>query len=191
MKRLLATAGTVGLLATGAAAQDATVTLTAVVGEYMAVTQANDSSLTVTDPFGGSATPGNNNRNLAFGDKSNFLVSANVDFEIELAWATWQVAGASYNQAAYQGDDCKIGGTISFDTNPASNSVNTATPPSGVSPWTVNDSSAFPTSAFTAGQGKEFAIGIESSPEVNDCAGGVVPPDDYTLDVDITLSAQS
>lgn len=190
MKKIFATASGLAFLASGAMADDtATVTLTATVGEYIAITAANDSGITVADPFGGSGVSGNNNRNGSFAEKSSFLVDANVDFDIELDWPTWQVNNVGYNQAAYQGVECKIGGTITFDTNPAPNSVNTATPPSGAAPWVVNTSGAFPASAFTAGMDREFAIGIESSPNVNDCTDGVAPPDDYTLDVTITVSA--
>lgn len=191
MKKSIFVAGVLSVAATGAMAQDsATVTLTATVGSYIEITQANDSSLTVADAFGGSAVSGNNNRNAEFADKSNFLVSANVDFDIVLDWETWQSpATGSYNQAAYRGVDCMIGGTITFDTNPAPNSNNTATPPGGTAPWDVTTSSAFPASAFTAGEDREFAIGIEASPEINTCPGGIAGPDDYTLEVDILVSA--
>lgn len=189
MKALYASAAGLALLATAASADTANVTLTATVTEYIAITQANNSDIVVADPFGNSGTPGNNNRNASLADKSNFFVDANVEFDIELSWQTWQVGGAGYNQAAYEGDDCKIGGTITFDTNPASNSNNTDTPPSGASPWNVRDSNKFPDSAFQAGMGREFGIGIESSPNVNDCPGGVAPADDYVLPVTITVSA--
>ena len=195
MKKTFVAAGAFALMATGAMAQDAeTVTLTVTVGPYIEITQATDSSLTVADAFGGSAVSGNNNRNAGFGDKSAFTVAANVDFDIDLEWDTWQSpATGGYNHARDFGaaENCAIGGTITFDTDPAAGTANTATPPGGTSPWDVTTSAAFDPNAFSAGPDREFAIGIEASPEINTCDGGIAGPDDCTLDVLITVSEAS
>ncbi|WP_371059974.1 hypothetical protein [Rhodosalinus sp. 5P4] len=205
MKKLAATASALALLGTGAYAQSvedtAQVTLTASVGEYIAITQALDSAITVVDPAGDSGVPGNNNRNGSFTDKSLIEVTANVDFDLTLEWATWDNEGpgqpsdwpsaTTFSQAYYVNgaEGCAIGGTITFDVDPATNSNNTSTPPSGASPWTVNDT--FAASYFTPGANKQYGIGIEASPNLTDCTGGVAAPGDYSLDVDITVAAAS
>jgi hypothetical protein len=193
MKNIFAAASVLAMTAGGAMATTSdSFQLTVTVSEYVEITTlANDSSITAADPFGGSSVSGNNNRNNADGDKSVFEVSATVPFEVTLTWDTWtSPLTGSYNHASYDGTDCRIGGTITADTNPAPNSNNTATPPSGASPWVLNSSGALQAASFTPGQDRRFGIGIEASPNVNDCPGGTPPADDYVLDVAVTVAAQ-
>lgn len=201
MKTLIATAGGLALLASGALAnpntdgdeKTARVTLNAVVGEYIAITNYQGSTMTDLNVLTDSSDGANNNVNLATGEeKATFTVAANVDYDIELDWATWDDEGpgqpsswpsaTTYSQAYYvnSAEGCAIGGTIHFDEAPAVSGA-AATPPSGAAPWTVG--------SYTPTFGRTFGIGTQASPNLNDCPGDIAAPGTYSLDVDITLSA--
>lgn len=205
MKIFIATTAAVALLATGAYANpneddDPTtgrVTLNATVGEYIAITSTSNSTIGDLNVLANSNDAANNNVNNNAGDgkdKSLFTVAANVNFDIDLAWATWDAvdlpdgAPEGYNQAYYfnsaadEGDGCAIGGTIHFDADPDTDGA-VSYPGSGESPWTLED--------FTLGMNRTFGIGTQASPDINNCPGDIAAPGTYSLDVDITVSKHS
>lgn len=195
MKALFATAGGLALLASGALADNpatATVTLDAVVQDYIAITDTSDSTLTVADVTAGSGVNGNNNdTNENKEDKALFTVIANVEYDIVLDWETWDDAGYTNPtpdwglQANYYNSyaDCSIGGAIKLDPNPNPDSRNDALPGGGTGTMTYDQ--GVPTF------GHEYGIGTEASPNITTCDGDIATPGTYSLDVDITVSKQT
>ncbi len=189
MKTFAATASALALLATGAYAQATdTVTLNATVGDYIAITSTSDSTIGDLDITAGSGVPDNSNvTNAAASDKALFEVTANVDYNIELDWLTWdEITGlsnpGSYSQAAYDNGDCFIGGTVSFDPDPSPGVQNDRVGAAGgATPLTV------PTT-FNPGIAT-YGVNTEASPNVTTCPGDVAAPGTYSLDVEITVSA--
>jgi hypothetical protein len=198
--RLLATAATgLALFATSAFAQSAegndqaTVTLNATVGDYLAITDHQNSTIGELDIAEGSGVAANNNStNSAVNEKATFEVTANVAYNIELDWQTWQEANLAipdgvsqtYQQANYYNGDvgCSIGGTVSFDPDPDPGAQNDTVPASGgATPLSVPGS-------FDPGIAV-YGVNTEASPNVTNCIGDVAAPGTYSLDVEITLSA--
>lgn len=197
MKALIATAGGLALLASGALANPVTedsdsVTLNAVVQDYIAIENTSDSTLTIADVTQGSGADGNNNdTNANKSDKALFTVIANVDYDIVLDWETWDdVVGYTnptpgWSQANYYNGvaDCSIGGGIKLDPDPNPGSQNDAISGGGSGEMTYDQ--GVPTS------GHEYGIGTEASPNHTTCDGDIAAPGTYSLDVDITVSKAS
>jgi hypothetical protein len=191
MRVLLATAGGLALMASGAAADTETVTLTATVGDFIEITSATGSTIGDLDITQGSTSDDNNNSGQGASTKALFEVTSNVDYNIALDWETWQEAGltipsgvpASFEQANYANSDagCSIGGIVSLDTDPstATNAV-VRRPSGGVTPLT-------PADVFTPGV-SEYGVNTEAAPTVTNCPGDVAAPGDYSIDVEITVS---
>jgi hypothetical protein len=195
MKALFATAGGLALLASSALANPVTeasdsVTLNAVVQDYIAIVNTSDSTLTIDDVTEGSNV-NNNDTNANKEDKALFTVIANVDYDIVLDWETWDdVAGYTnptpgWSQANYYNSvaDCSIGGGIKLDPNPNPGSPNDAI--SGGGSGTMTYDQGEPTF------GHEYGIGTEASPNHTTCGGDIAAPGTYSLDVDITVSKAS
>lgn len=199
MKTLATAATLIALAATGAHAQEAdnaTVTLNATVAPYLAIVDSQDSTIGDLDITAGASVGANNNANNNAGgdEKATFTVVANVAYDVELAWATWQSSNltlpdgvpTSYQQAnyynAHEDAQCSIGGTVHFDLDPDTDGSDVSYPPSGASPWTVG-------TAFDPTIGKTYGIGTQAEANLTNCPGGVAAPGTYSLDVDITLSA--
>ncbi|MFP4569698.1 hypothetical protein [Rhodosalinus sp.] len=194
MKALFATAGGLALLASGALANPVTeasdtVTLNAVVQDYIAITNTSDSTLTVADVTAGSGVNGNNNdTNENKEDKALFTVIANVEYDIVLDWETWDDAGytnptSGYSQANYYNDGakCSIGGGIKLDPDPEGGAHdNDALPGGGTGTMTYDQ--GVPTF------GHEYGIGTEASPNITTCDGDIAAPGTYSLEVAITVS---
>lgn len=203
MKTLIATATGLALLAGGAFAnpnedddpKTGRVTLNAVVADYIAITGTEDSTMVGLNVLAGTADGANNNVNLDSGEeKATFTVAANVEFDVQLAWATWQSenvalpdgASQTYQQAYYynggEGADCAIGGTIHFDEDVATDGA-VAYPSGGASPWDV--------ATYDPVMSRTFGIGTQAEANLTNCAGDIAAPGTYSLDVDITLSKAS
>lgn len=192
MKTFAATASALALLATGAYAQATdTVTLNATVGDYIAITDSQGSTIGDLNIVAGSGDGANNNvnNNGAGDEKATFAVTANVDYDIALDWETWPEAGIGdptpgYPQANYYNSvaDCSIGGSIHFDETPGQDGTGVSYPPSGANPWTVG-------TAYAPGLDVVYGIGTGASPDITNCTNDVAAPGTYSLDVEITVSA--
>jgi hypothetical protein len=201
MKTFIATTGALALMATSAMAapggpagnQNKTVTLNATVGDFLTITQKQGSTIGDLNVLEGSGDGANNNaNNVADGDeKATFTVASNVDYNINLDWATWggdnpdAPDDSNYTQAYYAHTDgsCAIGGTIHFDEDPTTDGANPPAKPSNGQPdWTVNQDPYSPTDEAV------YGIGTEASPDINDCPGDIAKSGTYSLAVDITVS---
>ncbi|WP_371036823.1 MULTISPECIES: hypothetical protein [unclassified Rhodosalinus] len=192
MKKLAATASALALLGTGAYAQSTdTVTLNATVGDYIAITDSQGSTIGDLNIATGSGDGANNNvnNNGAGDEKATFTVTANVDYDIALAWETWIDAGVGdptpgYAQANYYNSvaGCSIGGAVHFDETPGQDGTGVSYPSGGANPWTVG-------TAYAPGMDVVYGIGTSASPDITDCTNDVAAPGTYSLDVAITVSA--
>jgi hypothetical protein len=199
MKTLITTTGALALMATSAIAapagnQSKTVTLNATVGDFLTITQKQGSTIGDLNVLAGSGNGANNNSNEGSSgdDKATFTVASNVDYNIELDWATWGDGTteaemgdfpSGYTQAYYAHTDgsCAMGGTIHFDENVGSDNP-VDYPTDGQPNWTVNSAAYSPTF------GTEYGIGTEASPDLNNCPGDIAKSGTYSLAVDITVS---
>lgn len=176
MKTILVSASVFAVLATGAWATDYgdKATLIVVVGAFVEVSDIEGSTLEDPNLEGGSDDAANTNAGQD--GQATFKVTANVPYDIKLDWDTFEIDTSQ--QANFAGTDCSLGGFISFDPDgPDGDTTPLDLANDGVETVAMEEAPGMTT----------YGIGINADPTINTC-GDFIPPDDYALDVAITVT---
>ncbi|MEQ9257992.1 MAG: hypothetical protein RIG84_02720, partial [Roseovarius sp.] len=128
--------------------------------------------------------------------KADFQVTANVDYNIDVAFETWQPSGApTYQQAAFRldGDPSgdRIGGSLHLDptpNSPVTNDVCRQQSSGQLNTDNCGGSSAI--EALTDSGIEIFGIGADIAPEWNEDPSEVAQPGIYSLVATITATAE-